>query len=122
MLANASKMDILADGYPASSLDELCAYIVVSYIFTSWLCYSEGLGSYCPNVYLQLRCANKTINYHGTFVRGGHPCEFLRPYGRPLDSFSSLWAAFTMTVHINTLYNESVHEWKNIQLELIRFH
>ena len=26
-----------------------------------------------------------------------------------LDSFSSLWAAFTPTVHINALYNESVH-------------
>ena len=25
------------------------------------------------------------------------------------DSFSSLWAAFTMSVHINALYNESVH-------------
>ena len=24
-------------------------------------------------------------------------------------SFSSLWAAFTLTVHINTLYNERVH-------------
>ena len=25
------------------------------------------------------------------------------------DSFSSLWAAFTPTVHINALYNESIH-------------
>ena len=25
------------------------------------------------------------------------------------DSFSSLWAAFTLTVHINALYNERVH-------------
>ena len=35
--------------------------------------------------------------------------EFLRPYGRP--SFSSLWAAFMLPVHINALglYNESVH-------------
>ena len=24
-------------------------------------------------------------------------------------SFSSLWPAFTLTVHINALYNESVH-------------
>ena len=66
-----------------------------------------------------------------SFVRGGHPCgvpsfvvavrvEFLRPWwpsiwssfvrgGRPSDSFSSLWAGFTRTVHINALYNESVH-------------
>ena len=29
--------------------------------------------------------------------------------GRPSDSFSSLWAAFTLTVHINALYNESIH-------------
>ena len=35
--------------------------------------------------------------------------EFLRPYGLPSDSFSSLWAAFTLTVHINALYNESIH-------------
>ena len=35
--------------------------------------------------------------------------EFLRPYGRLSDSFSSLWAAFTLTVHINALYNERVH-------------
>ena len=35
--------------------------------------------------------------------------ELLRPYGRPSDSFSSLWAAFMLTVHINALYNESVH-------------
>ena len=35
--------------------------------------------------------------------------EFLRPNCRPSDAFSSLWAAFTLTVHINTLYNERVH-------------
>ena len=35
--------------------------------------------------------------------------EFLHPYGRLSDSFSSLWAAFTLTVHINALYNERVH-------------
>ena len=32
--------------------------------------------------------------------------------GRPdvrTDSFSSLWPAFTLTVHINALYNEWVH-------------
>ena len=29
--------------------------------------------------------------------------------GRPPDSFSSLWADVTLTVHINTLYNERVH-------------
>ena len=34
-----------------------------------------------------------------SFVRGG----------RPSDPFSSLWAAFTLTVHINALYNESIH-------------
>ena len=34
--------------------------------------------------------------------------------------FSSFWPAFTLTVHINALYNESV-EGKNMQLELIRF-
>ena len=29
--------------------------------------------------------------------------------GRPSGSFSSLWATFTLTVHINALYNESIH-------------
>ena len=31
-------------------------------------------------------------------VRGGRP-----------DSFSSLWPASKLTVHINALYNESIH-------------
>ena len=35
--------------------------------------------------------------------------EYLRPCGRPSDSFSSLWAAFKVTAHINALYNESIH-------------
>ena len=29
--------------------------------------------------------------------------------GYPSDSFSSLWAAFTLTVHIDVLCNESIH-------------
>ena len=29
--------------------------------------------------------------------------------GVTLASFSSLWPSFTLTVHINALYNESVH-------------
>ena len=42
--------------------------------------------------------------------------------GRPSDSFSSLWAAFTLTVHINTLYNERKNmQRKNMQLESIQF-
>ena len=40
-----------------------------------------------------------------SFVRS--PC--LRASVWSSDSFSSLWAAFTLTVHINALYNESVH-------------
>ena len=41
-------------------------------------------------------------------------CSFVlglngRTDGRTSDSFSSLWAAFTQTVHINALYNERVH-------------
>ena len=39
-------------------------------------------------------------------VRGG------RTYGRPSDSFSSLWADFSLTVHINALHNESRDTWK----------
>ena len=39
----------------------------------------------------------------------GRPSEFVRPYGRPSVSSSSLWATFTLTVHINALYYESVH-------------
>ena len=47
-----------------------------------------------------------------SFVAAGRTdgrTEFLRPYGRPSGSFSSLWAAFKLTVHINALYNERVH-------------
>ena len=33
-----------------------------------------------------------------------------------LDSFSSFWAAFKLTVHINALHNETVHR----QEQLIR--
>ena len=46
-----------------------------------------------------------------SFVRSA----FVRPRGvRPSvwssgDSFSSIWAAFTLTVHINALCNERVH-------------
>ena len=35
-------------------------------------------------------------------------CSFVRSCVT-LAPFSSLWAAFTLTVHINALYNESVH-------------
>ena len=44
--------------------------------------------------------------YGRSFVRA-----FMRPCGVRvvIDSFSSLWAAVTLTVHINALYNESVH-------------
>ena len=42
--------------------------------------------------------------------------------GRPSDSFSSLWAAFTLNVDINALYIMKVYmQRKNKQLELIRF-
>ena len=37
---------------------------------------------------------------HRTFVRGGRPCRV---------PSVSLWAAFTLTVHINALFNERVH-------------
>ena len=36
-------------------------------------------------------------------------------------SFSSLWPAFTLTVHINALYNESVQRQEQHSMELIRF-
>ena len=34
-------------------------------------------------------------------------------------SFSSLWAAFMLTVHINALYNESVHRKEQRTSEII---
>ena len=49
------------------------------------------------------------------FVLGGRAAYVrtagIRTDGRLLDSFSSLWAAFTLTVHIiiNALYNERVN-------------
>ena len=43
-----------------------------------------------------------------TFVTAVRACGV--PSWRPQsDSFSSLWAAFTLTDHINALYNESIH-------------
>ena len=42
-----------------------------------------------------------------SFLAAGHTDGV--PSSSPSDSFSSLWAAFTPTVHINALYNERVH-------------
>ena len=61
-----------------------------------------------------------------SFVEAGRPAvwmEFLRRYGRPSNSSSSLWAAFTLTVHINALYSimNVYMERKNMQLGLLRF-
>ena len=46
------------------------------------------------------------------FLRSWRPSgrtKVLLPCGRPSGSFSSLWAVFMLTVHINALYNESIH-------------
>ena len=48
------------------------------------------------NLYIHLRRSRDV------FLRGG------RTYA-VRTHFSSLWAAFTLTVHINALYNESIH-------------
>ena len=53
-------------------------------------------------VYINLRMARDV------FLRGGLRPD-VRHLWRPSDSFSSLLAAFTLTVHINALYNERVH-------------
>ena len=44
-------------------------------------------------------------------LRGGVPsfAAAVRRCEVPSNSFSSLWAAFTLTVHINALYNGRVH-------------
>ena len=50
----------------------------------------------------------------GIYIQGGRSRGCLRSCGVRVDvvwssdSFSSLWAAFTLTVHINALFNESV--------------
>ena len=46
-----------------------------------------------------------------SFVAAGRPDVRTKAIrgGRPLDSFSSLWAAFTMTVPINALYRKRIH-------------
>ena len=55
-------------------------------------------------------CYVQTVIYHRSSILAQPSwTEFLRPYARPSDSFSSLWAAFTLTVHINALFNESIH-------------
>ena len=58
-----------------------------------------------------LLCAHKgrTCPVWSSFIRAAVCSEVIRPYGRPSDSFSSLWAVFLLTVHINALYNESIH-------------
>ena len=47
------------------------------------------------------------------YINLGRSRDGLRPFVRVefgwFDSFSSLWVAFMLTVHINALYNESVH-------------
>ena len=44
-----------------------------------------------------------------------------RTDGRPSDSFSSLWAAFKLTVHIKHYIMKGYMERKNMQVESIRF-
>ena len=56
----------------------------------------------------------KKVTWMPSFVRSrpNASAQFIRSFlrcGRPSDSFSSLWTAFTLTVHINALCNESVH-------------
>ena len=68
------------------------------------VCYMPCVSIY--TVYINLRRSRD-----GSFVLGVRTA-FLHPYGRSSDSFSSLWAAFTLTVHINALCNERVHVWK----------
>ena len=61
------------------------------------------------HLYINLRRSRDVV------VRGGRRSD-VRAYGRTYavrgdrpDSFSSLWADFTLTVHMNALYNESIH-------------
>ena len=56
------------------------------------------------SIYINLRSRD-------VFVRGGQTYGSTDGVcgGRPSDSFSSLWAAFKLTVHINAVYNESIH-------------
>ena len=57
-----------------------------------------------------LRCTISIYKFKNAFVRSwsARRSSFVRG-GRPSVSFSSLWAAFTLNVHINALYNESVY-------------
>ena len=50
----------------------------------------------CENLYINLRRSRDGL------------CVFVRSCVT-IASFSSLWPAFTLTIHINALYNESVH-------------
>ena len=58
------------------------------------------------SIYIHLRrardCLRSCVAAFVEFLRG---CRG----GRPSDSFSSLWAAFALTIHINALYNEIIH-------------
>ena len=50
------------------------------------------------NLYINLRRSRDGTSVRNSVVRAAVRVPF-----------SSLWAAFTLTVHINALYNESVH-------------
>ena len=52
------------------------------------------------NLYIHLRRSRNGASVRPCVRASVHPCVRV--------SFSSLWAAFTLTVHINALYNESV--------------
>ena len=71
-----------------------------------WLVNFEYVLSY--HLYINLRRSRDGTFVH-SFLRPDVRTEFLCSYGRPSDLFSSLWAAFMLTVHINALYNLSVH-------------
>ena len=56
-------------------------------------------------------------------IRPSTPCLRESGHSRVRVSSSSLWADFTLTVHINALYNENVSYIvkNNVHVELIRF-
>ena len=66
-----------------------------------------------PHLYINLRRSHDCLR---SFVRGGRQSGVpsfvtarVPSWRPPSDAFSSLWAAFTLTVHINALYNDSIH-------------
>ena len=71
--------------------------------YNLWMPFSTFAAGDSSIVFVMCHLYINLRRSRGVFVRS-FVCSFVT-----LASFSSLWPAFTLTVHINALYKESVH-------------